>query len=85
MNRITCREALARLYEYLDGELTGENEGEIRRHLEICQACYPGFCFGRAFRDALRRAAQGQPAAPDELRSKVAELLRSAPPDLDDA
>jgi len=85
MSTITCRDALARLYEFLDGELTGEKAAEIRRHLEICEACYPDLCFGRAFRDALRRAAQGQAAAPEELRKKVAELLRSLPPDRDDA
>lgn len=77
MNRTNCREALARLFEFLDGELTPESAESIRHHLEICQACYPSFCFAQAFRDTLRRAACGQPAAPAHLREKIAALLRA--------
>ena len=38
---IPCEEATARLFEYLDGELEGVSEEEVRHHLEICEACYP--------------------------------------------
>ena len=38
---ISCDEAAARLFEYLDGELDGVSAEEVRRHLEICKACYP--------------------------------------------
>ena len=73
---IGCQEALQRLYEYLDGELTPETTEEVRRHIELCAACYPGVRTATEFRDALHRAAQGQPLCPDDLRRKVADMLR---------
>ena len=69
MKKTNCREAAARLYEYLDGELTPESAEAIREHLELCQSCYPHLCFARAFQETLRRA--------DHLRAKLAELLRA--------
>lgn len=75
MTPISCQEALERLYEYLDGELTPESAEQVRRHVEICDACYPEVKFTTEFRDALHRAAHGQPASPDSLRQKVGELL----------
>src|SRR6266850_4246707 len=37
--RMTCREAIAKLAEYLDAELTPEVLQEIDAHLEICAPC----------------------------------------------
>lgn len=72
---ITCQEALERLYEYLDGELEPESAEEVRHHVEVCDACYPEVKFTTQFRDALHRAAHGQPVTPDGLRQKVGQLL----------
>jgi anti-sigma factor RsiW len=36
---MTCREAIAKLAEYLDAELTPEVLQEIDAHLEICAPC----------------------------------------------
>lgn len=72
---IGCQEALQRLYEYLDGELTPASAQEVRHHIEVCEACYPGVRFTTEFRDALHRAARGQPVCPDALRKKIAGLL----------
>lgn len=79
MTPISCQEALERLYEYLDGELTSESAAQVRRHVEICDACYPEVKFTTEFRDALHRAARGQPVSPDGLRRKVGELLEKEP------
>ena len=75
MTPIGCQEALQRLYEYLDGELTPETTREVRRHIELCAACYPEVRTVTEFRDALHRAAEGQPLCPDSLRRKVAAML----------
>ena len=72
---ISCREALERLYEYLDGELNADNADDVRRHIERCAACYPEVKFTTEFRDALRRAARGQPVCPDPLRERVRSIL----------
>lgn len=75
MTLIGCREALEQLYEYLDGELAPGSADEVRRHLQVCDACYPQVRFTTEFRDALHRAASGQPVCPDALRQKVGRLL----------
>lgn len=74
---ISCQEALKRLYEYLDGELTPDTADEVQRHIEVCDACYPDVQFTTEFRDALHRAAHGQPPVPDSLRKKVGQLLEA--------
>jgi mycothiol system anti-sigma-R factor len=74
---IGCQEALQRLYEYLDGELTPATTEEVRRHIELCAACYPEVRTATEFRDALQRAAAGQPLCPDALRRRIAEMLEA--------
>ena len=74
---ISCQDALERLYEYLDGELTPESADEVQRHIEVCDACYPDIKFTTEFRDAIQRAARRQPTVPDRLRRKVSQLLEA--------
>lgn len=76
MTPISCQETLERLYEYLDGELAAGSTAEIRRHIELCGECYPEVRQTTEFRDALHRAARGQPVCPQSLRRKVAQLLK---------
>ena len=56
---IPCDEACARLFEFLDGELEAGSEEEVRRHLEVCKACYPRVQFEKHFLEALRRSQNG--------------------------
>jgi anti-sigma factor (TIGR02949 family) len=74
---ISCKEALQHLYEYLDGELTPADTEEVRRHIDVCGRCYPEVRMTSEFKEALQRAAQGQPCCPDGLRDRVARLLRN--------
>ena len=74
---ISCEEALAVLYEYLDGELPPSAHASARAHFEICGRCYPQLRTEESFRAAVRTAAQGQ-TAPPELRGRVLQLLRDA-------
>jgi len=76
MNRIECIDALSKLYDYLDGELTTDDSEAVRHHMEVCQGCYPFLRFCSSFQDALHRAAAGQNQAPPALRSRIADLLR---------
>ena len=77
MSEVHCREALARIFEYLDGELAAGSAEEIRAHFERCQSCYPCLRYATAFQEMLARVAQGQRCAPEELRLRVAALLRA--------
>ncbi len=67
---ISCEEASARLFEYLDGELEGMSEDEVRLHLETCEACYPRVQFEKHFLEALRRSKDGGRVS-ESLRERV--------------
>ncbi len=71
---IPCEEATARLFEYLDGELEGVSEEEVRHHLEICEACYPRAQFEKHFLEALQRSQNGGPVS-GSLRERVLQAL----------
>jgi anti-sigma factor (TIGR02949 family) len=77
---VTCQEALARLYDFLDGELDGVSHSQVETHFQKCARCYPHLAFEQNFREALHRAVEGQ-AAPPELRSRVLRLLDELPSD----
>jgi anti-sigma factor (TIGR02949 family) len=72
-NAVTCREAVSRLWEYLDGELEAGDAGAIREHLETCSRCYPHTDFQRAYQRFLARTAH-MPVPPD-LRRRVFEAI----------
>ena len=71
---IPCDEASARLFEYLDGELEGVSEEEVRRHLEVCEACYPRVQFEKHFMEALLRSQNGGRVS-ETLRERVLQSL----------
>lgn len=71
---IICQEASARLFEYLDGELEDVSEEEVRRHLEVCEACYPRVQFEKHFMEALRRSQNGGQVS-QSLRARVLQSL----------
>ncbi len=70
-----CREAMSRLWDYLDGELSEEKMEEVRQHLSICAGCYRHYDFALGFLAALR-VAQSEDHADEKLRSSVMTALR---------
>jgi anti-sigma factor (TIGR02949 family) len=73
-SEVSCEEALERLFEWLDGELEGEDAEAVGGHLEMCGRCYPVLTFERAFQEALERA-KSEPEAPAGLRSSIMASL----------
>ena len=71
---ISCDEAVARLFEYLDGELDDMSQEEVRLHLEVCKACYPRAQFERHFLEALGRS-QRDGHTSEELKGRVLQAL----------
>ncbi len=71
---ISCDEASARLFEYLDGELDGISEEEVRRHLDVCKACYPRAQFEKHFIEALGRS-QKDGRASEEMKGRILQAL----------
>ena len=69
-----CDEALARMYEYLDGELDESDVVErIRFHLEDCPPCGDSFDFERRLQHVVRErlAEEVPPDVMDRLRTVV--------------
>ena len=75
---MNCRDAAARLYEYLDGELTPEITARVREHLADCQPCFQRFGFEEAFLRFLRARRAGRDAPPD-LRQRILDQVLLEP------
>lgn len=71
---IDCAEALDRLCEYLDGELTAERTEEVKAHLDSCAPCIAISRFESAFIRFLeaRMRAKGAPVA---LKKRILQDL----------
>ena len=72
---IDCREAVRRMWAYLDHELAAKPVSEFEAHLESCQRCCGELEFSRHLRAMV--AEEGAPTVPSDLRSRV-EILLSA-------
>lgn len=71
---IDCVEALDRLYEYIDEELTPVRAEEVRLHLEKCAPCLRVSQFEKAYLRFLEARARAR-EAPEHLRKRVLEQL----------
>jgi anti-sigma factor (TIGR02949 family) len=71
---IECMEAMARVQEYLDGELDGVSHEEVARHFAMCKRCYPHLKLEERFRDLMHRSASEE-LCPEHVRDQVLELL----------
>jgi mycothiol system anti-sigma-R factor len=65
-----CSEVLARVYEYLDGELDDHDVAKIRQHLEECRPCLSQYDVDMALKALLRRSCSCE-SAPEELRARI--------------
>lgn len=70
-----CREALKRLYPYIDGEIAGLECMEVERHLAECGDCLQHFGFERELKELIRRKCSGE-AVPDGLADRMRARLR---------
>jgi mycothiol system anti-sigma-R factor len=71
---IDCREAVRRMWAYLDNELGATPVSEFEAHLETCQRCCGELEFSRHLREVVADK-QGAPPVPPELRSRIEILL----------
>ena len=71
----SCEEAIHRLNDYLDHELTEEERQVVLRHLEICKSCLPRFTFEQTLIVSLRQKLNGT-RMPDTVRVRLHTLLR---------
>jgi len=71
---LTCAQAIEKIYEFLDGELTPLVEEHIRAHLAICRKCHPSFRHEEVFLRFLEQRARIE-KAPPELRRHIMRML----------
>lgn len=68
-----CDQVIARLWEYLDGELPDRQAAGIRAHLAMCARCFPQYDFDRAFLTLLER--HRSVPVPGALRERVFQAV----------
>ena len=71
---ITCREAVARLWAYLDRHLGRVEEAELEEHLGLCLHCCGELRFAQHLRERLR--ASGDPAVDEATRRRLEAFVR---------
>jgi len=71
---IDCREAVRRMWAYLDHELDAKPVTEFEAHLETCQRCCGELEFSRHLREVVADDER-TPAMPPDLRSRIEILL----------
>jgi mycothiol system anti-sigma-R factor len=70
---IDCREAVRRMWAYLDHALERGPTQELETHLEACQRCCGELEFSRHLKEMV--AATGSETLPDPLRRRLDRLL----------
>jgi anti-sigma factor (TIGR02949 family) len=73
--QIDCREAKARLHDYLKRELTPELAVEVRVHIERCRSCFDQSRFEESFLRMLEERARRE-VCPGALRERILRALR---------
>ncbi len=73
-SRLDCSHALLRVFEYLDGEMSHADAGEIRAHLEECAECLRQYRLDEMVKVVVKRSC-GSETAPLALRQTILHRL----------
>lgn len=73
---VDCREVLAEVYLYLDGELPTHDHVAVRRHLDACSPCLRKYGLEQDVKALVARCC-GNDHAPEGLRHRVLARIRS--------
>lgn len=73
---VGCPEAMERVYEFLDGEVSPELEEQIRAHLRCCTRCCPEFGLEAAFLEVVRRQRESDRARA-EFKAQIVAAIRA--------
>ncbi|MGH9295721.1 MAG: mycothiol system anti-sigma-R factor [Acidimicrobiales bacterium] len=70
---VDCREALHRIYHFLDGELTADRRSKIEAHVDSCSPCFKMFGFEAELRKLV--ACRCKDEVPTGLRARIAATI----------
>lgn len=73
---ITCKDAVAQLWEYLDRSLAGLEERQVEEHLGVCRHCCGELEFAKQIRGLLRRPGQAA-ALTRDVRARLESFVTS--------
>ncbi|BDZ42927.1 hypothetical protein GCM10025865_22260 [Paraoerskovia sediminicola] len=68
-----CAHALSHLYEYLDSEMTEDDEAKMRAHIAHCSPCLAELGAEELVKQLVRRSCHEQ--APESLRLRIRAQL----------
>jgi len=73
-DNISCEEALKRLAEFIDCELSDREQDTVERHLRTCRSCYSRMEFESRLKERL--SALSSDDVPSTTRDRVRELIK---------
>ena len=71
---IGCEEALKRLLEFIDGELSDSEHDTVERHLRTCRSCFSRMEFERRLKQRL--SALSADDVPAKSRDRIRDLIK---------
>ena len=71
---LDCSQALLRMFEYLDGEMTGADAHQIQAHLDECAECLRQYHVDQMVKLVVKRACCSE-QAPVTLRQTILQRL----------
>jgi mycothiol system anti-sigma-R factor len=79
---VPCSEVLARVYDYLDGEIEESGLEQIREHLDECGPCLREYGLEEAVKRLVHKTC-GSEKVPHELRTKVLTRIQAVQVELE--
>lgn len=70
-----CRDVLAKVYDFLDGEVTPDDHARIAQHLDECGPCLRQYGLEQAVKALVHRSC-GCEHAPEQLRVQIVTRIR---------
>lgn len=71
---LECSQALLRMFEYLDGEMTGADAHQIQAHLDECAECLRQYHVDQMVKLVVKRSCRSE-QAPITLRQTILQRL----------
>lgn len=75
--QMTCMEAVKKLVDYLNQELTSYEHEKVIEHLQACNACCDKFEFEEKLSELIKNKTQGD-ICPDKIKANIMDRLRKS-------